>query len=68
MEERLTMTSPCMNCQRRKLGCHNVDTCQEWKAHEEAKKKEYAERIDYADGGYDYEQHQKRHGRKLPRR
>lgn len=25
------MLSPCKNCERRKVGCHNVDTCTEWR-------------------------------------
>ena len=25
------MRSPCKECPRRKVGCHNVDTCEEWR-------------------------------------
>lgn len=25
------MKSPCKECERRKVGCHNVDTCAQWR-------------------------------------
>ena len=25
------MDGPCKGCERRKVGCHNVDTCERWR-------------------------------------
>ena len=62
------MTSPCKDCQRRTLGCHNVDVCQEWKAYVEARKIAYAAKRAVAEQGDDFERHQIRHRVRLPRR
>lgn len=55
------MTSPCKDCQRRTLGCHNVDECQDWKAYVELKKRVYAARKEVSEQGDDFERHQVRH-------
>lgn len=61
------MTSPCKECQKRTLGCHDVNTCQQWREYVEAKKKVIALRREISETGIDWEQHQRRHGRKVPR-
>ena len=55
------MTSPCKDCQRRTLGCHNEDECPDWKAYMELKERVYAARKEVSDQGNDFEQHQVRH-------
>lgn len=62
------MTSPCKGCQRRTLGCHDVSTCKEWREFMEKKEKVIALRKEITDGGSDWEQHQRRHGRTVPYR
>ena len=62
------MKSPCKECQRRTLGCHNVDTCTEWRDYVETKKKAYAAKMETAKQGNDWIQHMRRHGRMIPRR
>lgn len=59
------MTSPCKDCQRRTLGCHNADTCPEWQKYEEAKLVKYAVKKELGDQCFDFERHQRRHGHKL---
>lgn len=31
----------CYECPDRKPGCHNIETCEKWKKHEEDKKERY---------------------------
>lgn len=38
------MKSPCKDCQRRTLGCHNVDACPEWREYVESVQAEKAKR------------------------
>ena len=33
----------CKDCEKRHVGCHNAEKCEAWAAHEELKKKRYAE-------------------------
>lgn len=33
------MIVPCKDCTRRRVGCHNVNTCEDWRAHVETEKK-----------------------------
>ena len=62
------MTSPCKGCQKRTLGCHDVNTCEKWREYVEEQKKVIALKREITDGGNDWERHQRRHGRKVPRR
>lgn len=62
------MTSPCKGCQKRTLGCHDEKTCKEWRKYMEAKNKANALRREISEMGIDWEQHERRHGRKVPRR
>lgn len=32
------MKSPCKDCKRRKIGCHNVEKCKDWAMYVEYKK------------------------------
>ena len=31
----LNIEAPCRDCKRRKVGCHNEETCPEWKEYRE---------------------------------
>jgi len=56
------MNGPCKDCPRRKVGCHNVDTCEAWRVYVDqvraAKENRNADRLK-AD---DVIQHMRRHG------
>jgi len=41
------MLSPCKDCERRKVGCHNVDTCPEWRLYVESVQKAKVRRDEY---------------------
>lgn len=60
------MKSPCKDCQRRTLGCHNVDTCPEWRGYVENNERLKALKSETARQGIDWEQHLRRHGCKVP--
>ena len=62
------MKSPCKECTRRKLGCHNVDTCPQWREYVENNQKAKAIRSETAMQGCDWERHLRRHGQKVPGR
>lgn len=62
------MTSPCKDCERRTLGCHNVDTCDKWRDYVEARKKASDQKAETVRQCNDWERHLRRHGCKLPRR
>lgn len=62
------MTSPCKDCQRRRIGCHNVDECREWREFTEAKEKLNALKSENSKHSNDWEQHLRRHGVKIPRK
>lgn len=36
------------DCPKRRVGCHNVETCEKWAAHVEERRKEYERRIELA--------------------
>ena len=62
------MTSPCKECQRRTLGCHDSKVCEDWRRYVEERKKVRDARAAVKEQGNDFEQHLRRHGCKLPRR
>lgn len=62
------MTSPCKGCQRRTLGCHNMDTCQEWHEYVEVRKKATALKAEAVNESKDIRLHLQRHGYKAPRK
>lgn len=60
--------SPCKDCTRRKVGCHNVETCKDWKKYVEALRAERAERVGKGYHYQDWANHvARRRKRKLPR-
>ena len=62
------MTSPCQNCKRRKVGCHNVDSCKAWRDYVEKVRMAKEKRLEDSMGSEDYCQHIKRHGGTLSER
>lgn len=61
------MTSPCKDCKRRKVGCHNVKTCKAWAKYVASKEKRKAQK----DTGYtaqDWENHLRRRKRLIKTR
>ena len=56
------MLSPCKNCERRKVGCHNVDTCPEWLEYVKTKQEAKAKRDDYREEQATRTAHLKRRG------
>lgn len=41
------MKSPCKECPRRKVGCHNVDTCEQWREYVKTNQEANARRDEY---------------------
>ena len=38
------------DCPKRRVGCHNVETCEKWAEHVEKRRKEYERRKELAEG------------------
>lgn len=55
------MTSPCKDCKRRKVGCHNVETCKVWAAYVEANKAHLLARYAAKEEREDVMKHLRRH-------
>lgn len=62
------MLSPCKNCERRKVGCHNVDTCPEWNKYVTTTREARAKRDAYREYMQTWSEHQKRRGYTPPMR
>lgn len=62
------MTSPCKDCTRRKVGCHNVETCPDWAVHVERTKARYAARKEKMETMDSIEDSVRRRGGKLSQR
>lgn len=62
------MKSPCKDCARRKVGCHNVDTCREWREYVEANQAAQARRRDNTEKGSNWQEHLRRRGYPTPMR
>ena len=58
------MKSPCKECPRRKVGCHNVDTCEEWREFVNAVQEARGRRDEYRREQQIREGHLKRRGYK----
>lgn len=56
------MLSPCKNCPSRKVGCHNVETCQKWREYVEANQAAQAKRRENSSKNEDWHRHLKRRG------
>ena len=41
------MDGPCKGCERRKVGCHNVDTCERWREYVKAQREVKARREEF---------------------
>lgn len=61
--------SPCNGCKHRKMGCHNVSTCDAWRDYVAANKKMREQRANERGlTGYDCELHSRRKGYKVPQK
>lgn len=58
------MKSPCKECPRRKVGCHNVDTCDEWREYVKTNQEANERRDEYRMEQTIREGHLKRRGYK----
>jgi len=56
------MKSPCKDCPGRKVGCHNVDTCPEWREYVKTNQEAKARRDDYREEQETRISHLKRRG------
>lgn len=55
------MLSPCKDCKRRKIGCHNVETCEPWRVYVEANQARLAARRQVYEEYEDVKSHLLRH-------
>jgi hypothetical protein len=58
------MKSPCKDCERRKVGCHNVDTCPQWLAFVQSNQEAKVRRDEYLEEQNARTSHLKRRGYK----
>lgn len=58
------MNSPCMECKRRSLGCHNVNTCKPWAEYQERVRMANERRQKDKTDCENYVLHTMRHGEK----
>lgn len=56
------MDGPCKDCARRKVGCHNVDTCPEWRMHVQRVQEARNRRDEYREEQVTRTEHLKRRG------
>lgn len=59
------MLSPCKDCKRRKVGCHDIRTCAEWNEYVAFNKAVKEARHEQARQEDDYSLQLQRHGRRL---
>lgn len=56
------MLSPCKNCEERRVGCHNVDTCPRWLAYVQSNQEAKVRRDEYREEQNARTEHLKRRG------
>lgn len=57
-----TPASPCKDCKKRFVGCHDSTKCKKWAAYVEAKKAVAAKRSEASWKSFDDRKHNARHG------
>lgn len=62
------MNSPCNDCKRRSVGCHNADTCKPWGEYVEKVRMAREQRFEDMLRCDDWKRHVKRHGATLKER
>lgn len=61
------MTSPCKDCKRRKVGCHNTETCVGWAEYVEANKTRLLAQFEAKEEYEDRKQSSYRHAKRRRR-
>ena len=59
------MTSPCKDCKRRKVGCHNVEKCKEWSEYVQMNQARLAAKYEAHEETEDIKRHMRRHGHRI---
>ena len=61
------MDSPCKGCTKRKIGCHNVETCKPWRAYVEINKARLDAKNEAHEEFAAVKAHLRRHGYNRPK-
>lgn len=61
------MNSPCKDCKRRKIGCHDVEKCNAWREHVEAQRNRLKQMAEEKNSHMNWDEHLRRRKRgRLP--